>query len=163
MTSASPTLPSKEESFQSSLTDEGYKAMATTRTVVYVGGDARWPCGSSGYSGSLEETARYLGRCGQGVLKATLDNAKNELVLDRALFRCCLTEQSKKLGSRFLDTYLLSKALFPGLDSYQQKDLSYPFLGKIDIAKNPLRGETALQGLYGCWNPAQESVTQCSF
>ena len=30
MTSASPTLPSKTDSFQSSLTDKGYKAMATT-------------------------------------------------------------------------------------------------------------------------------------
>ncbi|CAL8280211.1 unnamed protein product [Gadus morhua 'NCC'] len=39
------------------------------------------------------------------------DNAKNKLVLDRALFRCSLTDQSQQLGSRFLDTYLLTVGL----------------------------------------------------
>ncbi|KAK0130871.1 hypothetical protein N1851_034445 [Merluccius polli] len=34
MTSASPTLPSKADSFQSSLTDKGYRAMATTVKVL---------------------------------------------------------------------------------------------------------------------------------
>jgi DNA polymerase III epsilon subunit-like protein len=83
--------------------------------------------------------------------------------LEKALYRCALTDQFKQLGPRLLDTCQLSKALFPGLGSYKQNNLSYPFLGKIDIAKNPLRGVTALQGLYSCWNPAQESVTQGSF
>ncbi|CAL8375718.1 unnamed protein product [Arctogadus glacialis] len=83
--------------------------------------------------------------------------------LEKELYRCALTDQFKQLGSRYLDTCQLSKALFPGLGSYNQNNLSYPFLGKIDIAHNALKNATALQELYGCWNPDQESVIQYSF
>ncbi|XP_030221845.1 uncharacterized protein LOC115550712 isoform X1 [Gadus morhua] len=41
-------------------------------------------------------------------------------VLDRALLRCSLTRQFQQLGSRYLDTFLLSKALYPRIDSYSQ-------------------------------------------
>ena len=83
-------------------------------------------------------------------------------VLDRALFRCSLTEQFNMLGSSFLDTLLLSKALYPGLNSYEQGKLSYPFLGKPDNSHNALIDVTALQELYRCWNPNRESVLQCA-
>ncbi|XP_056455430.1 DNA polymerase III subunit epsilon-like [Gadus chalcogrammus] len=83
--------------------------------------------------------------------------------LEKELYRCALTDQFKQLGPRFLDTCQLSKALFPGLGSYKQNNLSYPFLGKIDITHNALKNATALQELYGCWNPDQESVIQYSF
>ena len=83
--------------------------------------------------------------------------------LEKELYRCALTDQFKQLGPRFLDTCQLSKALFPGLGSYKQNNLSYPFLGKINIAHNALKNATALQELYSCWNPDQESVIQYSF
>ncbi|CAL8237669.1 unnamed protein product [Boreogadus saida] len=83
--------------------------------------------------------------------------------LEKVLYRCALTDQFKQLGPRYLDTCQLSKALFPGLGSYKQNNLSYPFLGKTDIAHNALMNARALQELYGRWNPDQESVIQCSF
>ena len=105
----------------------------------------------------------FLQSFDQPVLLAAHDaKCFDKPVLDRALFRCSLTEQFKMLGSSFLDTLLLSKALYPGLDSYEQGKLSYPFLGKPDYSHNALIDVTALQELYRCWNPNRESVLQCA-
>ncbi|XP_030221835.1 uncharacterized protein LOC115550704 isoform X2 [Gadus morhua] len=81
-------------------------------------------------------------------------------ILKNALIRCYLAQQFHELGPSFLDIYLLSKALYPGLVSHEQEDLLYPFLGKPNN-HNALENVTALQSLYGVWNPNQESVTQC--
>ncbi|CAL8375726.1 unnamed protein product [Arctogadus glacialis] len=81
-------------------------------------------------------------------------------ILKNALIRSYLTQQFHELGPSFLDIYLLSKALYPGLDSYEQEDLLYPFLGKPNN-HDALENVTALQSMYGVWNPNQESVTQC--
>ncbi|CAL8375733.1 unnamed protein product [Arctogadus glacialis] len=51
-------------------------------------------------------------------------------VLDRALLKCSLTRQFQQLGSRFLDTFLLSKALYPCIRSYSQVNLVRHFRGK---------------------------------
>ncbi|CAL8237241.1 unnamed protein product [Arctogadus glacialis] len=82
-------------------------------------------------------------------------------ILKNALIMCYLTQQFHELGPSFLDTYLLSKALYPGLDSHELENLLYPFLGKPNNNHNALENVTALQSLYGVWNPNQESVTQC--
>ncbi|XP_059916517.1 uncharacterized protein LOC132464246 isoform X2 [Gadus macrocephalus] len=81
-------------------------------------------------------------------------------ILKNALIRCYLAQQFHELGPSFLDIYLLSKVLCPGLDSHEQEDLLYPFLGKPNN-HNALENVTALQSMYGVWNPNQESVTQC--
>ncbi|CAL8291332.1 unnamed protein product [Boreogadus saida] len=82
-------------------------------------------------------------------------------ILKNTLIRCYLAQQFHELGPSFLDIYLLSKALYPGLDSYEQEDLLYPFLGKPNNNHNALENVTALQSMYRVWNPNQESVTQC--
>ncbi|CAL8321542.1 unnamed protein product [Gadus morhua 'NCC'] len=81
-------------------------------------------------------------------------------ILKNALIRSYLTQQFHELGPSFLDIYLLSKALYPGLDSYEQEDLLYPFLGKPNNHHNALENVTALQSMYGVWNPNQESGKQ---
>ncbi|XP_059916521.1 uncharacterized protein LOC132464249 [Gadus macrocephalus] len=113
---------------------------------------------------ALTSFIAFLRSLKQPVLLAA-HNAKyiHRRKLEKELYRCALTDQFKQLGPRFLDTCLLSKALFPGLGSYKQNNLSYPFLGKIDIAHNAFKNARALQELYGYWNPDEESVILCSF
>ena len=111
---------------------------------------------------ALASFISFLRSLKQPVLLAAHDARRfDKPVLDRSLFRCSLTQQFQQLGVRFLDTLLLSKALYPGLDSYEQGVLSYPFLGNRNNAYNALKNVTDLQELYGCWNPDQESVAQC--
>ena len=82
-------------------------------------------------------------------------------VLDRALLRCSLTRQFQQLGSRYLDTFLLSKALYPRIDSYSQVNLVRHFLGKIYNAHNALEDVRALQELYSCWDPSEGTLNRC--
>ncbi|CAL8359550.1 unnamed protein product [Lota lota] len=84
-------------------------------------------------------------------------------ILTRALLRCSLMEQFQQLGSSFLDTLPLSKALYPGLESYKQENLVSRFLRKPYNAHNALGDVTALQELYSCWNPDPRFVIQFSF
>ena len=82
-------------------------------------------------------------------------------VLDRALLKCSLTRQFQQLGSRYLDTFLLSKALYPRIRSYSQVNLVRHFLGKTYNAHNALEDVRALQELYSCWDPSQGTLNRC--
>ena len=85
-------------------------------------------------------------------------------VLTRALQRCFLTQRFQTLGSRFLDTFLLSKELYPRLDSYSQVNLVRHFLGKNYNAHNALEDVRALQELYSSWGPVgQGALRRCVF
>ncbi|CAL8291350.1 unnamed protein product [Boreogadus saida] len=79
-------------------------------------------------------------------------------VLDRALLRCSLNWQFQQLGSRFLDTLPLSRALHPGLDSHSLVNLLGYFLRRHYNAHDGFEDARALQDLYNCWNPRQEIV-----
>ncbi|CAL8291328.1 unnamed protein product [Boreogadus saida] len=83
-------------------------------------------------------------------------------VLDRALLKCSLTRQFQQLGSRYLDTFLLSKALYPSIRSYSQVNLVRHFLGKIYNAHNALEDVRALQELYSCWDPSEGTLNRCT-
>ncbi|CAL8291352.1 unnamed protein product [Boreogadus saida] len=84
-------------------------------------------------------------------------------VLDRALFRCSLDEEFQQLGSSFLDTLPLSKALYPRLGSHSLVNLSDHFLGIRYNAHDALEDVTALQELYYCWNLNPRYVARWSF
>ncbi|CAL8321523.1 unnamed protein product [Gadus morhua 'NCC'] len=84
-------------------------------------------------------------------------------VLDRALLGCSLARQFQQLGSRFLDTLPLSRALHPGFDSHSLVNLSGYFLPRHYNAHDALEDVRALQELYNCWNPRQETLDQFVF
>ena len=84
-------------------------------------------------------------------------------VLDRALLGCSLARQFQQLGSRFLDTLPLSRALHPGLDSHSLVNLSGYFLPRHYNAHDALEDVRALQELYNCWNPRQGTLDQFVF
>ncbi|CAL8375727.1 unnamed protein product [Arctogadus glacialis] len=67
----------------------------------------------------------FLQSLEQPVLLAAHGARRFDKPVDRALIRCSLTRQFQQLGSRFLDTFLLSKALYPRMDSYSQEILFY--------------------------------------
>ncbi|CAL8370355.1 unnamed protein product [Boreogadus saida] len=84
-------------------------------------------------------------------------------VLDRALIGCSLDEEFQQLGSRFLDTLELSRALHPGLGSHSLVNLSKHFLPRHYNAHDALEDVRALQELYNCWNPPQETLDRFVF
>ena len=83
-------------------------------------------------------------------------------VLDRALFRCCLTRQFQQLGSRFLDTLPLSRALYPRLRRHSLPYLCDTF-GLDYNAHDASEDVTVLQQLYDGWNPDPRSVSLSLF
>ncbi|CAL8375732.1 unnamed protein product [Arctogadus glacialis] len=110
----------------------------------------------------------FLQSLEQPVLLAAHGARRFDKPVDRALIRCSLTRQFQQLGSRFLDTFLLSKALYQRIRSYSQVNLVRYFLGKNYNAHNALEDVRALQELYS-WDPSQGSLNRwalsgnCSF
>ena len=94
---------------------------------------------------ALASFISFLRSLKQPVRLASHSSRSNKFALDRALFRCLLTRQFQQLVSKMLDTLRLSKALFPGLSSYEREVLSYPFLGNCNNAYNALKNVTDLQ------------------
>ncbi|CAL8359546.1 unnamed protein product [Lota lota] len=113
---------------------------------------------------ALTSFISFLSSFEQPVLLAAHNAKRFDIpVLNRALRGCSLTEQFQQLGSSFLDTFLLSKALYPMINSYSQVNMVRYFLGKKYNAHNALEDVTALQELYGYWNPGQGPLRRCVF
>ncbi|XP_054633615.1 DNA polymerase III subunit epsilon-like [Dunckerocampus dactyliophorus] len=79
-------------------------------------------------------------------------------VLNRVLQEFSLLEEFQSVVSNFLDTFLLSKRLFPRFYSYSQKYLVQRFLDKTYNAHNALEDAKMLQELFYKWQPGRNAV-----
>ncbi|CAJ1056071.1 uncharacterized protein LOC121515491 [Xyrichtys novacula] len=79
-------------------------------------------------------------------------------VLMRVLRQLSLRQEFLQVVSGFLDTFLLSKNVFYGLESYSQVYLVRYFLKKIYEAHNAVEDARMLQELFSAWRPNRRTV-----
>uniref|UniRef100_A0A3B3VBG7 exodeoxyribonuclease III n=1 Tax=Poecilia latipinna TaxID=48699 RepID=A0A3B3VBG7_9TELE len=79
-------------------------------------------------------------------------------VLTRVMKKYDLYPQFQQVVSGFLDTFLLSKRLFLGMQSYSQVSLVKIFLQRSYDAHNAEEDAKMLQELYKVWRPDQFTV-----
>ncbi|XP_040893923.1 DNA polymerase III PolC-type-like [Toxotes jaculatrix] len=84
-------------------------------------------------------------------------------VLSRLLQEFSLQQQFQEVVSGFVDTYLLSKKLYPDLDSHSQENLVSEFLGETYNAHNAVADAKMLQKLYNEWDPSGRIVSRCTY
>lgn len=84
-------------------------------------------------------------------------------VLTRVLRRHSLLQQFQQVVYGFLDTFLLSKRLYPHLGSHSQEYMVQHFLRVSYNAHNALEDARMLQKLYKRWNPNDSDISCCSF
>lgn len=84
-------------------------------------------------------------------------------VLTRVLRQYSLQQQFQQVVSGFLDTYLLSKNMFPHLNRFSQESLVWHFLRQSYNAHNAVEDAKMLQELYKVWRPDQENVLRITF
>ncbi|XP_029992842.1 uncharacterized protein LOC115421209 [Sphaeramia orbicularis] len=85
------------------------------------------------------------------------------LVIRRVLQHCGLWMDFQRLVSGFVDTFLLSRRLYPCLEGYSQEYLVRNFLGKTYTAHNAAEDARMLQELYELWSPNREDVHYCTY
>ncbi|XP_051237832.1 protein PML [Dicentrarchus labrax] len=84
-------------------------------------------------------------------------------VLTRVLTQFVLRQEFQKVVSGFLDTFLLSKNVFHGLNSYSQENLVRHFLGKTYDAHNAMEDARMLQELFNTWNPGGWDISRFTY
>lgn len=84
-------------------------------------------------------------------------------VITRVLRQCSLQQEFQQVVTGFLDTFLLSKRLFPRLHSYSQERMVLHFLRKTYNAHNAVEDARMLQELYNTWDPDRWNITRATF
>ncbi|XP_070764046.1 DNA polymerase III subunit epsilon-like [Enoplosus armatus] len=84
-------------------------------------------------------------------------------VLTRVLQKFSLRQDFQQVVSGFLDTFLLSKNVFPGLCRYSQEYLVRHFLGKTYNAHNAVEDAKMLQELFNSWNPNRWDILRFTY
>ncbi|XP_037539016.1 DNA polymerase III PolC-type-like [Nematolebias whitei] len=84
-------------------------------------------------------------------------------VLTRVLRRHSLLQQFQQVVSGFLDTFLLSKHLYPRLSRHSQEYMVQHFLRMSYNAHNALEDARMLQKLYKRWSPNNGDILCSSF
>ncbi|XP_061780829.1 DNA polymerase III subunit epsilon-like [Nerophis lumbriciformis] len=96
--------------------------------------------------------------CGPVYLAAHNANRFDAPVLNRVLKEFSLLEQFQRVVPRFLDTFLLSKHLFPRFPSYSQRYMVERFLDKTYNAHDATEDAKMLQELFLKWKPSRRVV-----
>ncbi|KAM8752230.1 DNA polymerase III polC-type-like [Acanthopagrus schlegelii] len=81
-------------------------------------------------------------------------------VLVRVLRQYHLLHEFQQVVTGFLDTFLLSKNVYPGLSSYSQGNLVRHFLGETYDAHNAEEDARMLQKLFNAWNPGSRDISR---
>ncbi|XP_054632583.1 DNA polymerase III subunit epsilon-like [Dunckerocampus dactyliophorus] len=108
---------------------------------------------------ALDSFINFLG-CFRRPVYLAAHNAKrfDAPVLTRLLEEFFLLENFWGEVDSFLDTLLLSKMLYPGLESYSQQSLVDVFLDQTYNAHDALEDAKMLQELYYNWQPHRNDV-----
>lgn len=91
-------------------------------------------------------------------------NAKNfdAPVIMRVMAENGLQQRFRQVVSGFVDTYQLSKRLYPGLPGYSLKFLVSHFLGQQFDAHNALEDAKILEKLFITWDPSKYHIDMCT-
>lgn len=91
-------------------------------------------------------------------------NAKNfdAPVLMRVLAENGLQQKFKEVACGFVDTYQLSRCLYPSLPSHSLKALVSYFVGQSFEAHDGLEDAKILEKLFIAWNPSDFHVDMCT-
>ncbi|XP_078112760.1 DNA polymerase III subunit epsilon-like [Sander vitreus] len=81
-------------------------------------------------------------------------------VLNRVLRQLSLRQEFQKVVSGYVDTFLLSKNLNPGLSSYSQENLVRHFLQRTYNAHDAMQDATMLQELFNSWSPSKWDISR---
>ncbi|XP_040893924.1 DNA polymerase III PolC-type-like [Toxotes jaculatrix] len=84
-------------------------------------------------------------------------------VLSRLLQEFSLKQQFQEVVSGFVDTYVLSKRLYPDLAGHSLEKLVSRFLRETYNAHNAVADARMLQELYNEWNPSGRIVLECTY
>ncbi|XP_034031477.1 DNA polymerase III PolC-type [Thalassophryne amazonica] len=84
-------------------------------------------------------------------------------VLKRALHQCNLLQDFQQVVHSFLDTYLLSKKLFPFLERYSLESLVAQFIRRAYNSHDAVEDARVLQDLYRTWDPEEHDLLGCTF
>nr|XP_046251243.1 DNA polymerase III polC-type-like [Scatophagus argus] len=84
-------------------------------------------------------------------------------VLTRVLRELALQREFQQVVSGFLDTFLLSKNVYPGLRSYSQTQLVLHFLGKTYTAHHAEEDARMLQELFIAWSPSKRDISRFTY
>ncbi|XP_031169684.1 DNA polymerase III PolC-type-like isoform X3 [Sander lucioperca] len=84
-------------------------------------------------------------------------------VLNRVLRQLSLRKEFQKVVSGYVDTFLLSKNLYPGLRSHSQENMVRHFLGRTYNAHDAVEDATMLQELFNSWSPNEWHISRVTF
>lgn len=104
----------------------------------------------------------YLSQFQHPLLVAHNANCFDTPVLMRVLAENGLQQRFRQVVSGFVDTYKLSKHIYPNLPGYSLKALVSRFLHLQFDAHNALEDATVLNKLFIAWNPSAYSVDMCT-
>lgn len=83
-------------------------------------------------------------------------------VIMRVMAENGLLQQFRQVVSGFVDTYQLSKRLYPYLPGYSLTALARRFLGQQFDAHNALEDARILEKLFLTWKPAMHHIDMCT-
>lgn len=113
---------------------------------------------------ALTSFIEFLRSFGQPVLLAAHNARRFDMpVILRVLRRCSLKQKFQEVVHGFVDTFILSKQLFPKLSSYSQENMVRHFLRRTYDAHNAMEDARMLQELYKAWHPTRWQVTGVTF
>ncbi|RVE71510.1 hypothetical protein OJAV_G00052530 [Oryzias javanicus] len=113
---------------------------------------------------ALNAFLNFLRSFGRPVLLAAHNARRFDApVLTRVLQQHSLLLEFQQVVTGFLDTFLLSKSLYPRLASYSQENLVRNFLGQFYNAHDAVEDARMLQELYNAWGPHPSKVLRSTF
>lgn len=83
-------------------------------------------------------------------------------VIMRVMAENGLLQRFRQVVSGFVDTYLLSKRLYPNLSGYSLTALARSFLGQQFDAHNALEDARILEKLFNTWRPSKHHTDMCT-
>ncbi|XP_023811378.1 uncharacterized protein LOC111947521 [Oryzias latipes] len=113
---------------------------------------------------ALNDFLNFLRSFGRPVLLAAHNARRFDApVFTRVLAQNSLLLEFQQVVCGFLDTFLLSKSLYPRLASYSQEYLVQTFLGESYNAHDAVEDAKMLQELYRAWKPHPSNVLRSTF
>ncbi|XP_059191750.1 DNA polymerase III PolC-type-like [Centropristis striata] len=80
-------------------------------------------------------------------------------LISRVIRELSLLEEFRQVVTGFVDTFVLSKNLFPNLGRYSQEHLVKHFLATSYDAHNAVKDTSMLQELFNSWSPDESNIS----
>lgn len=110
----------------------------------------------------LRRFINYLSQFYRPLLVAHNAEKFDAPVIMRVMAENGLLQQFRQVVSGFVDTYQLSKHLYPYLPGYSLTALARRFLGQPFDAHNALEDARILEKLFLTWRPSKQYIDMCT-